>query len=257
MKQAIIKFINNRSGASMLLVLSVMLMLMAIGVSALTAAGLNHGASIAQRSRAQNELLVSSMERTVKAALDAVPASVESLVNPSTLTGRILSEIDWSVPDFGPGGSFVTYPYDHGFGFTMTADAPGDNITYDFEVSIRLTVQAFPYVRYESGTYDEFVTLPDGTVDVIEVNWEIDAEPLQAMINGEIRVVQEMRNAGQLIMITRTDYQYSGGMVEERALTGGTAISPGKTTDPDNADMFITEHGTWKVVRHETIYAEP
>jgi len=63
------KLLKNKSGLSLIFVLAVMLLLLALGVSALTAAGLSQGAGRAQRERNQLEMYVTSMEHTILHAL--------------------------------------------------------------------------------------------------------------------------------------------------------------------------------------------
>ncbi|MCL2499917.1 MAG: hypothetical protein FWE90_06220 [Defluviitaleaceae bacterium] len=55
----------NCKGISLLFVLAIMLLLMALGISALTAAGLSHRAVLQQEERNRFNLLVSSMERVM------------------------------------------------------------------------------------------------------------------------------------------------------------------------------------------------
>jgi len=63
------RVLRDKAGASLIFVLAAMLLLMALGVSAITAAGYNFSAGLTQRDRSQLNLYVSSMEQTIHASL--------------------------------------------------------------------------------------------------------------------------------------------------------------------------------------------
>ncbi|MCL2617599.1 MAG: hypothetical protein FWD98_00955 [Defluviitaleaceae bacterium] len=64
------KVLRSKSGITLLFVLGTMMLLLSLGVSALTAAGLAFGARFAKQDRNQLELFVGSSEHTLLAALD-------------------------------------------------------------------------------------------------------------------------------------------------------------------------------------------
>jgi len=74
------KALKNKQGVSLIFVLVSLLLLMALGVSVLTAAGLSHGAVNTQRFRNQLNMYAGSMERVL----------AELLIDSSTLGGRIV-----------------------------------------------------------------------------------------------------------------------------------------------------------------------
>jgi hypothetical protein len=85
--------LRGRRGVSMLFVLAAMLLLIAIGVSALTAAGANYGARLRSQTENQLNLYLNSMELTVRAMLEDRGDEGRAITDPmSTLTGSILKE---------------------------------------------------------------------------------------------------------------------------------------------------------------------
>ena len=88
------RILRDKSGLSMLFVLAVMLVLLALGVSALVAASLSRGAVAQGQERNRLSLYVSSMERTMLASLQLDEGA--SLANPESLGETIARmAIDW------------------------------------------------------------------------------------------------------------------------------------------------------------------
>ena len=231
------RYIRNKRGASLMFVLAVMLLLMALGVSAITAAGLNLGASVARRDRNRLELYSNSMERTVKAALDDQLAAGAALNMPHSLTERMvwhaLNEAyeDPANPllyDSAPGSHLITV------GMSLTAESPDGAADYEIEISGMMFVEKSPFLRY-LGTAD-----PD------------DAATSQSvMINGEIWITvtttYEVPRGGTISMAAITTYRFNNGvLVEDLGGFGG-----GKQSEPTPGDMLVDEPGEWRFVRHE------
>ena len=88
------KILRNKSGISLLFVLGLMLVLMAIGVSVLTASGLAAGARIAQFRRTQLDIHVSGTEQSILAALPVTVDGLDAMLNtPNTIGDLIISNI--------------------------------------------------------------------------------------------------------------------------------------------------------------------
>ena len=106
------KVLQNKSGVSLFFVLGAMMFLLALGASALTAAGVAFGAGFAQQERNQLELFVSSTERTLLALLENEAVTMgydgDDLKIGSWIIQRVVEEFFAGVPD-GSGG-FITPP---------------------------------------------------------------------------------------------------------------------------------------------------
>ncbi|MCL2274317.1 MAG: hypothetical protein FWC16_05265 [Defluviitaleaceae bacterium] len=99
--------LRNNKGVSLIFVLAFMLLLMALSVSVLTAAGLSFRAVFAQQERNQRNLLVESMGLTLYAALNENRTEAERYSSPApqTLTEIILAQVynefkNYFWPDF-------------------------------------------------------------------------------------------------------------------------------------------------------------
>ena len=225
------RLLSDKSGVSLIFVLAVMLLLMAIGVSAITAAGLNFGAGVVQSERTQLSMYVSSMERTVKAMLEENDSGV-SLSGVQTLAGRLLKSA------YGNGGGLYIIA---GNAVTMTADSPDGNAKYEITLTGSLNVQ---------------IREPYDLTDWIEDPEDPEAPPIEvfagrteqsARINGEVTVTQTTTFTSPggkvLSMTTVTVYSYSEGEIEERGFDAW---------DPDVylENMIITNPGKWAVSKH-------
>jgi len=233
------KVLRNNSGVSLIFVLAVMLMLMAIGVSAITAAGFSHGASVARHSNNQLDLYVSSMERTIKAAL-ATDTAGKPLTDTQSLGGTILCD------------AYRSNPGQHTLSYTITPSIPDDlGVTYTIDITAEMNVEIFyPVVdTLWAETTQSEPENPDGSI--ARYREIIDWTPQTAMISGEITVTQTTAyNPATLIdnplsKTTKTTYRYIGGYIEE--LEGNNIPN----TDVDDLSMVIKNPGEWTVIRHE------
>ena len=224
-------------------VLAAMLMLMAIGVSALTAAGLNHSAVVAQRERTQLDLYVSGMERVIHAALfeDTTGGAV---VSPGTLSGFLIRD------------AYTNGDGRYTFDFELETGLPVElNAAYTVTVTGEMNVRVYhPIPEYEWievwGPDPENPTGPQIIVDYEEIL--VGRSPQIAMINGVFKVTistvyrSAVPSNGTLSAVTVTMYRFDGGILEEQGYNFNV-------TTADDSDMYIVDPGIWTVIRHETI----
>lgn len=231
------KILRDKSGVSLIFVLAAMLLLMAIGVSAITAAGLNMGAGIAQRDRNQLDLYASSMERTVKASLEKKEPDGTSIPNVQTLTGRIIR----AAYENGSG----LYDLTGANALELTASSPDGGAKYKIVISGNFKVHIIPPVEYtewiESTVVDE-----EGNSVLVYEEKTTGRSPQTATIDGKITAVQttEYSTLGgrDLSVTTATSYQFGGALIEEDFSTYTSPVLD------DN--MIITGLGTWTVTGH-------
>ena len=241
------KILREKTGMSLIFVLAAMMLLMVVGVSVITAASLSFGANLAGRDRNQLELYVSSMERTVRAALvedpfdnpiedpydDAIPGA-------RTLGGWILRE----AYQRGPGRHTIDFP--------ITLGVPeGCGAAYTVGISASMNVQIIePVIEtvWEEvwGADPEGLDGEENIIDYVEV--VVGRSAQRAMINGTVTVTQSTEyqtpSGARLSMTTKVTYRYSGGLIEER---GFDELDP--VVNDEN--MWIAESGEWTVVKHE------
>ena len=133
--------LRGKSGASMLFVLAAMLLLMAIGVSAIAAAGASWGASLTKRAENQLDLYVNSMELTLREVLRE--PETKKLADAETLTGQIFNKVYGQI---GNVDGVYTYPVDK------------DKISFKMELEIDDdTADLFPDGLYESILIDGYL----------------------------------------------------------------------------------------------------
>jgi len=233
------RVLRNNSGVSLIFVLASMLLLMAIGISAITAAGLSHGASYMKRDRNQLDLFAGSMERTIKAALEA-DISGAPVSNSRSLGGAILCAAHKS----GPGRHTLSY--------TINPSLPGDwGAAYTVDITAVMSVEVFYPVTDTQRAAAAQTANQGGGSNAPGYGKLTGRTPKTAMINGDVTVTQttvyQPGAAGDkpLTKITKTTYRYTGGYIEE--LDGYGVIN----TADDDSNMIISNPGVWTVTKHE------
>ena len=229
-----VRVLRSNAGASLIFVLASMLLLMAIGVSAITAAALNHGAVLVQRDRNQLNLYISSMERTMRAALlETEPGATLDIAN--TFTGRFLREAYMSNGMIGQ--------------WQITAQAPGGGVRYDMVFAVRVDTGGMPDINV---FIDPYIYIPeqydideDGNAFLVSPAFR---KPESATIDATMTVTQNVfyDNETSPVSVTMTTYRFSGGRIDEQDY----GVNPGQA---GLEYMHITGWGTWTVERHETL----
>jgi len=251
------RVMRDKTGSSLVFVLAVMLLLMAIGVSVFTVAGLHLGAQLDARDRNQHDLYVSSMERTIKAALEATEPKGALIGDARTLSGWIIRDAITGIVAGKPVAPGQKSPVN--VNLVMNTDVPdGINAEYTIEISGTIYVQTSPYQRYKS--YLEYAA--EGGVDTTgDDKPDRPATPLTMTVRGEIAVRQTTRygapdtmmanmdSGGAAVVTTETTYRFDGGYLVEEHL----GFDDKKTDEPVFGKMCIVNPGTWTVERHETI----
>ncbi|MCL2463273.1 MAG: hypothetical protein FWF44_11450 [Defluviitaleaceae bacterium] len=234
------RILRDKSGVSLMFVLAAMLLLMAIGVSAITAAGLNYGAGLARRDWNQLELYSTGMEHTLKAALEA-PDSDTSMLGAQTLSGRLLRAA------FQSGSAIYSIGGDGAI--TMTAASPDGNARYTIVITGYMNVQIIAPVDETElvDVYGPDPENPDGAPIVVDYKVvKIDRSAQAALFSGEFTVkltTEYLAGNKAMDMTTTTTYRYLNGHMEERDYDFNAA--------PDDSNMYIDNWGAWTVIGHE------
>jgi hypothetical protein len=226
--------LRDKRGASMLFVLAAMLLLMAIGVSALTAAGANFGAAVDKRNENQLNLYVNSMELTLIKALEN-----------EALRNRILEEVyddEFSpiplVPDYLPEIFDISVSVDK-----MRVSVPPASSTL-----------AIPAQPPSPGC----VCGPDDPIEDCTCPPASPGSPAEydvtqtATISGNVIVTVKASYRGLTVVSVMT-YQCNGGRLQ------GTVRSVNRNIDVPRSAMQIVNRGNWEFQQHQRVswQAEP
>jgi len=219
------KVLRSKSGVSLMYVLATMMLLMAVGVSAITAAGMNAGAAAVQRDRTQLEMYSSSFERTIRTALEeqeepnislsTIDNNVSFLTDVETLGGHIIFEAI-ALSEIFPVQPVVPDPEDdpetpieigsirldnfppiirNGITVDIIDD---DTLTYNIQITAgdvtgTLKITVAPYERYKEIEYFAgYETDPD-TGEIIAEIMETEyvyATQMVMTVSGEITIRQ-------------------------------------------------------------------
>jgi hypothetical protein len=231
-------------GVSMLFVLAAMLLLMAIGVSALTAAGASWGARLNKQAENQLNLYINSMELTVRDLLNQDSMKNHILLMTNGNDGDVNIDITLEIANLaGQNWPGLTFPVLNDF----TGDPqPPITISGVLRGIVQQPCEAFiPEVPAVPPTLDDDGNPIPGTgAPAIPA---IPHKPRRVAYNGnlEVKITAEF---GGMIVISVTTYQYTGGILEEEDNTpphGG-----GGTWDPMTV---IRNEGNLTFRRHERV----
>jgi hypothetical protein len=216
------KIIKNTQGVSLLFVLASMLFLLALGVSALTAAGLSHRAERVQSRRNQMAMYTSSMERVIRAALEEEGGD--------TLTGHIFEAVfNEAVFDYEFVPTVMTGSALAGWEMVMTADSPDGGAEYAIVISIeRLTAVSEFQQHINAAASPPAIALQRWTLDIDDVR---------------IAVEMTVTHGGETVSTERI-YGMWGGRIE-RTLTAGFVSPPSPPTFPQMIQPLYGGSAIW------------
>jgi len=231
--------LKNKSGASLLFVLGVMLLLMSMGASAMIAASSNVGSNLRQKQYNRAVILNDSIHRNIMHSLQ--PASAATFENSlaSSLIMEIYKEYE-RVNSTTPG---ALIPDEIDLVMTLT----GATISVDNDIKL-----SFLYKDVKMA----------GPVDFIPEVGEfgIDRIPRTASINAQLTVTVSVEVASGMrfrvedrIITSQATYELSGAV-----LTDDPDKKYMKTPEddvPDNLTMELDPngHGTWSLISYEII----
>ncbi|MDR0292960.1 MAG: hypothetical protein LBH95_02265 [Oscillospiraceae bacterium] len=257
------KRLRRKSGASMMFVLAAMLLLMALGVSALAAAFGAFGARHIKRDENQLDLYAGSMERTLKAVLeDTLPdagARIDGVLSGglptvTTLSGQVLkaaydeAKASCYHPGTNPAGETETFTHSYGETFKLdSGDIDGmllslgldtEGVEFEAEIRFALSVRCTPHkcADWEAEyNYWTIWTPPPPYVYVEFYRWRLTQNrvPQSAEITGTAEVTVTTAYSGgyagavltdPLTVKTKTLYKFDGGRIDEQQQYPGRDI---------------------------------
>jgi len=220
-KTKIVSILKSRSGASLLFVLGVMLMLLAVGASVLAAAFGNVGINIRQERHNRAILLSESIHRNIRYSLEAYDSDFEE-----SLSGRLAHQI-------------------------LLSDGELDDIELDIEIlgfsggldAVQSVVLSFPFAEariFEAVEGDLDLDIPD-----VPRTAQLSARMVVTVVIEVDSYLNERR-----IITSEAVYEYSGGVMI------GYPELDDISGDIINYDMFFNDyndHGEWEILSFRTI----
>ena len=238
----------NKSGASMLFVLAAMLLLSAIGVSALNAAFAGRGTALVKRGENQLALYASSMERTVDAALrNGLDALIieQAYRQLKPVADGALAPGEYDTFTVGP----IRLELALDAGTIAALTALGLEATYP---RITVVVNSLDAVFTAFRAYEAEIGVIDSVFGYIVLVPEVPHEPLSVWFSGgsmDIIIETAFARAESGRVNVRIAYAYNGaGRVEENC----AGIESKCTVEPEWEDMVVT-NGTWEFISHEKL----
>jgi type II secretory pathway pseudopilin PulG len=243
--------INNK-GISLIFVLAIMLMLMALGISALTAAGLSHRAVLKQEERNRFAILSNSMERVMLDVLQNEGEITESIfrllyerrqtmhTDPENSDNWSLDPGDWELIIYANTDDMDTENLPEWL----------DRFRVVFENIIRINEWGVHFINMGTWGPD-----PEWSPDPLYPNAphpEIRIEQTVALINVDVTVTQNMRfvnSEGEIVRETTTVsvYRTINGIMSEPVNGGHTESGPA----PLNLMTIPIERNQWTVISRD------
>jgi len=227
----IVSVLRSRSGASLLFVLGVLMMILLVGTSVMAAATGNIGINIRQERFNAAMLLSDSINRNIKHSLNVTPAD-------AGFEESLAYQLVWAV--------FDAHEENAPLGeIELGVDIPGVDMG---DVAVTLE---FPFI-------DVRITDPVG--DIPELG--IARVPRTARISARMVVTVEIETVIGLstdrLITTQAIFEYRGGVLSDYA-DHADALSADPMTDPTlgyEMDFHESEYGSWELLSFEVIAAE-
>jgi hypothetical protein len=238
----ILSALRRTSGASMIFVLGVMMFLMAIGVSTLSAAFANAGYVMRQSDFARVRLLHESIHENIMFSLQFNPED-ESLLGYQIVMAILASNDEDDLDAYNVSG-LSDIELDVTIDGTAIANFGGNitvqSVTLKFPDQFVNIYPAIPEIP-QFPPNPPGVTLPDDEI----ITKHVPREPKTATVNASMVVeVVISSGAGNREITSIAVYEYTGGrFIEESEATHKMIF------DEDDPDGF----GVWEMVRHEII----
>jgi hypothetical protein len=244
-KNKTLSILRDKTGGSLLFILGMMLLLMAIGVSALVAAGASAGAALNQNSFSQLNLHADSVIKTVMYGIQENDADEGSRVDsaepvieqPQTLGGQLVramylnEDIDASLP-----AALNTALLDGAIPVVLPITTEPIVVEFDFDV---ITTDFQPAI---------FDDNDDGPPFLLQ-----DAVPKSATINARVKFEFRFeQTAGQSERAVNYELVYelrNAEIVMQEVYNGN--FDPELIVAPDSFIMVIEEPLDWRVLSYE------
>lgn len=226
--------LKNKTGASLVFVLAIAMLLLAIGASVLAAATANRGSYIRQKEHNRVMLLSDSVHRNIQHSLTHDPGDKD------LLGYQIIKELY----------NLILADDDDDIEIELTIAIDGDNLD---DVTIKLTFPFRDVQIRESRDHVPGIPIGGGVVEPIP---PIPRTPKTATFNVVRMVVEvKIKTTGVAIrdtnryITTQATYEFRGGVLTDNWPDNAT------TNPPADADlpMEFTEFGDWELKSYEFV----
>jgi hypothetical protein len=240
LKKRITAALNNKSGVSLIFVLGVMMLLMAIGTSVLTAASANVGANIRQDNYNRALVLSDSVHRNIMHSL-LEPDQNDELVFENSLAYKLIRAIHLDKENEIPNT------------FDLEIDIPGVDMDALESVSIGFILKHKTPIGPFGAIFNDLYN-SDG--DIIGEYLHTKRTPLTVRIDVVmvVTVMVEVEGSGSAfgnrVIITRATYSYNGGTFSDEGLVNDFEINPIVVGNLE--DMKLVIPGEWSLLYYET-----
>ncbi len=226
--------LRGRAGASLLIVLAVMMLLTSIAASAFVAASLAAGVGSNETVRGQLELYADSMQRSLMYSLQNAEKTGD-INDTKTLGGqlmRILYDKASNELDQEPGDpEMITYETP----FTLQLDVPalvGSPANMD---QYKMNIDLKPRVKVKREYVERLISYDEEGNEVVTEIYH----PREADVAASIKIHIEV-NYAKKTMLSVASYEFSRSALEDN---GSVAHQKGP--------MMIKQSGEWRFVSHE------
>ncbi len=209
-----LKRLKSKSGASLIFVLAAMMLLLAIGGSAMTAASVSHGTVLEKRALNQLNLLADSVQRTVGSLLTGTITPAE--VNDSgTLVGMIVDEIQKAIDtrltdgSLNPGrGVTVTVPsLTFSMGATLSIPGLPENLgSNPVNLIIDVNCNSASYTPYKGEEWTRVSNSDSGTLVFEDTLYNPEIKQSIVISGCEVTVRYTAQHNGDSL-VTAATYQ--------------------------------------------------
>lgn len=241
----LVRILKDKTGASFMFVLGIMLLLMAIGVSVLVAASANVGFSLKQKEHSQIMILDESVHKNIMYSLQHDVADDNFLSSQLVMT--IYKANDPDLTSYLPAG-LTEMPLE--VSIADGADLSSGNIkvekiTLSFPEQNVIIMPPIPAI-YTPAEYDD-----EGNL-ITDRQLDQEREPKTATVSATM-IVTVAINANGKITTTRGIYEYTGGKLADDPDAGGA------THEDDESDaifeMAFTSdgYGKWRLIKYENV----
>ena len=215
--------LNSNSGVSLIFVLAAMMLLMAVGTSALVAAGANAGNLQQQKEYSQIMILDESVHRNIMYSLQHDPSDI-------TLLSRQLAQAIYRANNPG-----------------LTEYYNPDGLE-DMRLDVEFSNELAP-ANGNTIIENIYLTFPRQDVNI---------EPPVSTVEATMLVIVDIgvydSGGGRLRLVTsRAEYEYSGGVVSgDSSETPSATQNDSDDTEPAD-DVVFAEYGEWRLTIHERV----
>lgn len=243
-KNRFLSILKDKTGASMMFILGIMLFLMAIGVSALAAASANNGFALKQRENSQIRILNDAVHKNILYSLQHDPQD-KTLLSSQLVLAIYKANDDELAASYDPAGLTdipLSVSLDSGVdlaGGTIKVQS----ITLSFPEQNVIIMPPVPAV---------YTDLYDDEGEFIERTCDAPREPKTATVNATMIVTVEINVKGKTIT-SRAVYEYTGGKLADDPDAGGAVHA--EVDDDSVFEMTFTSdgYGKWRLIKYENV----